>query len=215
MTRLVDLSMPLSGRTIPVPGHPAPRFEPLHTLERDGVRNTTMTISLHTGTHVDAPFHFISDGETIDRIPLDRFRRRGLLVDLTGATPGAPIDLPALEAGGFDPGAVRDAILVLSTGWTDRAFESEALYMENPYLGHDAARAVAAARPSALGLDFAVDRARPWPNHTVLLEAGVLLIENLMGLQALPAHGFVVTALPLFLIGENGAPARVVAEVPS
>ncbi len=213
MTRLVDLSMPLSPRTIPVPGHPQPAFTPLHSLERDGVRNTVMSISLHAATHIDAPSHFIPDGPTIDQIPVHRFRRPGLRLDLTSAEPGAAIGLAELRAAGFDPSASRGTILLLATGWTDRAWESERLYTENPFLAADAAQAVAAAGPSALGLDFAVDRARPWPNHSVLLGVGVLLIENLMGLSGLPARDFTVTALPLRIVGENGGPARVVAEV--
>jgi kynurenine formamidase len=88
------------------------------------------------------------------------------------------------------------------------------LYGGNPYLAPDAAEAVAAAGPSAIGLDFAVDAGRPWPNHTVLLGAEVLLIENLVGIAALPPEGFTVYAFPLRVAGENGAPARVVAEVP-
>ena len=82
MGKNLDLTMPFSERTIPVPGHPCPRFEPLTTLERDGVRNTVMTASIHTGTHVDAPSHFIQDGETIDEIPVDRFHRPGVRLDL-------------------------------------------------------------------------------------------------------------------------------------
>ena len=74
--------------------------------------------------------------------------------------------------------------------------------------------AIAAARPVALGLDFAVDAGKPWPNHTTLLGVPVLLIENLMGLTALPANGFEVIAFPLRLAGENGGPARVVANIP-
>ena len=58
---------------------------------------------------------------------------------------------------------------------------------------------------------FAVDEQKPWPNHTVLLGAEVLLIENLMGLPGLPENGFDVIAFPLRLPGENGGPARVVA----
>ena len=211
MPKLADLTMPFSSRTIPVPGHPQPEFEPLHELERDGVRNTLMRISIHTGTHIDAPSHFIPDGAAIDEIEIDRFHRPGLRLDLTGAAPGEPISLAQLEAAGFDAGAARGAILLLATGWTDRTWESERLYDDNPFLGPDAAAAVAAAAPSALGLDFAVDEQRPWPNHSVLLGAEVLLIENLMGLPALPAGDFEVIALPLRLTGENGGPSRVVA----
>lgn len=210
---LVDLSMPLSAKTVPVPGHPEPTFTPLHLIERDGLRNTVMSLSLHTATHIDAPSHFIADGATIDEVPIDRFRRSGLRLDLTATEPGGAIGLPELVAAGFESGSCRDAILLLATGWTDRAFETPELYGGNPYLALDAAEAIAAAGPSAIGLDFAVDRGRPFPNHTVLLGAGVLLIENLMGLPALPPEGFTVTAFPVRIAGENGAPARVVAEL--
>jgi kynurenine formamidase len=214
MGKNLDLTMPFSERTIPVPGHPCPRFEPLTTLERDGVRNTVMTASIHTGTHVDAPSHFIQDGETIDEIPVDRFHRPGVRLDLRElAEPGAPITLEHLERAGFDPAEARGTILMLASGWSDQAWQSERLYEMNPYLARDAAEALASASPSALGLDFAVDDTKPWPNHTILLGAGVLLIENLMGLPGLPDDSFEVMAFPLKLVGENGGPARVVAEL--
>jgi kynurenine formamidase len=214
MGELFDLTMPFSEKTIPVPGHPCPNFEPLTTLERDGVRNTTMTISIHTGTHIDAPSHFIADGAAIDEIPIDRFRRPGVRLDLrTLAEPGEPITLGHLKQAGFDPSESRDSILMLASGWSDGAWQSERLYGANPYLAQDAAEALASAAPSALGLDFAVDDAKPWPNHTILLGAGVLLIENLMRLPELPRDGFDVMAFPLKLVGENGGPTRVVAEL--
>ncbi len=213
MSGLLDLTMPFSEKTIPVPGHPCPRLEPLTTLERDGIRNTMMTISIHTGTHVDAPSHIIEDGASIDEIPIDRFRRPGLCLDLRSvAEEGSPITLGQLKSAGFEPTETRDTILMLATGWSDEAWQSERLYGSNPFLAEDAARAVAEAAPSALGLDFAVDDTKPWPNHTILLGAGVLLIENLMRLSELPADGFEVTAFPLRLVGQNGGPTRVVAE---
>lgn len=213
MPELADLTMPFSSRTIPVPGHPQPEFEPLTDLGRDGVRNTLMRISIHTGTHIDAPSHFIEDGAAIDELAIDRFHRPGLRLDLTAAAPGEPISLRHLEAAGFDAARARGAILLLATGWSDRAWRTEELYGGNPFLGQDAAEAISEAGPSALGLDFAVDEQRPWPNHTILLGADVPLIENLMGLPALPPEDFEVIAFPLRLEGENGGPARVVASL--
>ena len=211
---LVDLTMPFSSRTIPVPGHPYATFETLQTLEEDGVRNTIMCMSIHCGTHIDAPSHFIADGASIDQIPIERFRRPGVRLDLTSAEPGSPISLAQMRAAGFDPGEARGAILLLATGWSDEAWEEPRLYGGNPYLAPDAAEAVAEAAPSALGLDFAVDKEKPWPNHTTLLGSDVLLIENLMGLPTLPRDGFEITAFPLRLEGENGGPTRVVAALP-
>jgi arylformamidase len=214
MSKSLDLTMPFSEKTIPVPGHPCPRLEPLTTLEQDGVRNTLMTISIHTGTHIDAPSHFIDDGATIDEIPIERFRRPGIRLDLRElARPGEPVTLEHLERAGFDASKVGGTILMLATGWSDEAWQSERLYGANPFLAQDAASALAEAAPSALGLDFAVDDTKPWPNHTILLGAEVLLIENLMRLPELPEDGFEVTAYPLKLVGQNGGPTRVVAEL--
>jgi arylformamidase len=214
MSKIIDLTMPFSEKTIPVPGHPRPDFEPLTTLEQDGVHNTTMTCSIHTGTHIDAPSHFIEDGAAIDEVPIDRFYRPGVSLDLRDlAQPRSPITLEHLKKAGFNPSEVRDAIVMLASGWTDQAWRSEKLYETNPYLAEDAAEALAEAAPSALGLDFAVDDTRPWPNHTILLGTGVLLIENLMRLPELPRDGFQVMAFPLKLVGENGGPTRVVVEL--
>ncbi len=210
---LLDLTMPFSTRTVPVPGHPQPSFESMHVFERDGVRNTIASFSIHTGTHIDAPSHFIEDGRSIDQLAVDRFVRPGVKLDLSDARPGEPIRLTTLERLGFRPDVVRGKILVLATGWSDANYRGPRLYEDNPFLSPRAAEAIASAGPSALALDFAVDETDPWPNHTVLLGAEVVLIENLVNLLELPANGFDLIALPLRLENENGAPARVIARL--
>lgn len=211
---LIDLSMPLSADTVPVPGHPCPEFVPLHELEADGIRNTVMRMTLHTGTHVDAPSHIIADGATIDEIDNDRFDRPGVRLDLRGlVAPATPITLDDLAAVGFEPDAVTGRIVLLNAGWSDAHAGTSRLYGHNPFLESSAAEALVAARPSAIALDFAIDQAKPWPNHQIALGAGVLLIENLMGLDRLPSSGFAISAQPLRIVGGDGAPARVVARV--
>jgi kynurenine formamidase len=211
---LIDLSMPLSAKTVPVPGHPCPEFHPLHELASDGIRNTVMRMSLHTGTHVDAPSHIIEDGATIDEIDPDRFERQGIRLDLRAiVAPATPISLEDLLAADFDPSAIAERIVVLNTGWTDANEGTSRLYGQNPFLDADAARAVVEAGPSAIALDFAIDESKPWPNHQIALGAGIPLIENLMGLGRLPLSGFVISAQPLRVVRGDGAPARVVARI--
>ena len=212
---LIDLTMPMSARTIPFPGHPPTELEPLHSPSAtEGLRNTVMRSSLHTGTHIDAPSHFVAGGASIDQIPIERFWRPALRIDLGETAPRTRIDLARLDAAGFSPSQAGEAILLLATGWTDRAWQSERLFEDMPMLDEDAALAIAAARPAALGLDFAVDGGAPWANHATLLGAEVALIENLMGLRALPREGFEVIAFPQRLAGVSAAPARVVASIP-
>jgi arylformamidase len=212
---LIDLTMPMSERTIPFPGHPPTELEPLHnSSETEGLRNTVMRSSLHTGTHIDAPSHLVADGVSIDQIPIERLWRPAVRLDLGQTGARARIDLARLSSAGYSPARASEAILLLATGWTDRAWRSKRLFEDMPVLGEDAAVAIAAARPAALGLDFAIDERPPWRNHAVLLGAEVALIENLMGLRALPPEGFEVIAFPQRLAGESAAPARVVASIP-
>lgn len=204
--------MPLSVATTPVPGHPCPELEPYHELERDGIRNTVLRMTLHTATHVDAPSHIVADGVTIDAVPVDTFVGPGVRVDLRSrARPGTPITVDDLEAGGFDPTSARTKIVVLNAGWTDAHAGTPRLYDDNPFLDASATKAVVAATPRAIALDFAIDDTRPWPNHQVALGAGIPLIENLMGLERLGREAFVLSALPLRVVGGDGAPTRAVA----
>lgn len=173
-----------------------------------------MRMTLHTGTHVDAPWHIVHDGLTIDEVPLETLAAPGVRVDLRSrARPGTPISVEDLEAGGFDPTAARGKIVVLNAAWTDAHAGTPRLYDDNPFLSADATKSVVAAGPAAIALDFAIDDSRPWPNHQVALGAGIPLIENLMGLERLGRAGFVLSALPLRVVGGDGAPARAVARL--
>jgi len=171
-----------------------------------------MRMTLHTGTHVDAPSHIVDDGATIDNIDPTRLRKEGVRLDLRRlASARSPIMLSDLEAAGFEPDVVAGRIIVLNTGWTDMHVGTPSLYGDNPFLSEDAASAVVAALPSAIALDFAIDQSKPWPNHQTALGAGIPLVENLMGLDRLPRLGFLFSALPLKIVGGDGAPARAVA----
>jgi len=204
--------MPLSASTTPVPGHPCPEFQPYHELERDGIRNTVLRMTLHTGTHVDAPWHIVHDGATIDDVPLETLAAPGVRVDLRARmAPGTPMTVEDLAAGGFEPTAARGRIVVLNAGWTDAHAGTPRLYADNPFLSEDATRVIVEASPSAIAVDFAIDDTRPWPNHQIALGAGIPLIENLVGLGRLEGHGFHLWALPLRVVGGDGAPARAVA----
>ena len=211
---LIDLSMPLSASTTPVPGHPCPEFEPYHELERDGIRNTLIRMTLHTATHVDAPSHIVSAGITIDEVDPGRLSRAGIRLDLRRfASAKTPFTLADLEAAGLEPESVTGRIIVLNSGWTDAHVNTPMLYGHNPFLSLEATEALVAAKPSAIALDFAIDEAMPWPNHKLALGAGIPLIENLMGLERLPREGFVLSALPMKVVGGDGAPARAVAVI--
>lgn len=213
MSQWIDLTLPWSAECTPVPGHPRIEVKPLHTHEVDGRSNSIARFSLHTATHIDAPYHFHRDGLTIERVPLERFIAWAVLADLRAlARPGEAVsaDLLAQAIGDVE---VSDRIVVCFSGWTAEKWNRPDFYGNNPFLHQEAAAWLVEHRIAALALDFSVDGGPPYPNHQLLLGHGVPLIENLTNLDQITKREFLMIALPLPVAGGNGAPARVVAGI--
>ncbi len=210
--RIIDLTLTFSSEITPVPGHPRATIAPWHLHEVHARSNSLLFFSIHTGTHVDAPYHFHREGATIDQVPLDRLIRPAVLCDLRPrARSRQPVTVADLEASGLAGRSLEGTIPVLFSGWAARAWNQPNLYAEHPYLDPAAAEWLARQRISALGLDFAVDPGEPYPCHLVLLGAGIPLIENLVNLDQIGQQDFTLIALPHKVHGGNGGQARVAA----
>jgi len=214
---LIYLSMTLGPEVEPVPGHPHFHSQPLTTLERDGVNNSLLTLSIHTGTHIDAPYHFIKSGLTIDQIPLDQLCGRAWLCDMRGVINQSKgrhhISRADLEQSGLPRDGLEGVILTIFTGWSEEHWNRSDFYTANPFLEEETAQWLMEQGVKTLALDHGIDGARPWPNHTIVLSTGRCLIENLVNLEAmLPQRQFTMYALPVKL-RENGGMARVIAQL--
>ena len=220
--RLIDLTIPWGPEVEPVPGHPHIYYVPIHHHELHGLSTGFATFSIHTGTHIDAPYHFIPGGLTIDRVPLEWLCGPAVLVDLRmHARPGQPFTVEALRRAVGDPAQLRDRRAVLWSGWAEEHWRDPRFYRDNPYLATDAAEWLVECGVRALAVDFAVDGGPPkppgqarYPVHLVTLGANVCLIENLINLHAIPVREFTLLAMPVPVVGGNGGPARVAALVP-
>jgi kynurenine formamidase len=213
---LVDLSQPIWAGMPRIHVLPEVDLQPVRRIAQGHPLNISeLKLATHAGTHVDAPWHFVENGRTIDQVPLD---------DLCGSAVVVPVDRGAREA---IPAADLEAspepiqpgdIVVLATGWGAR-FES-AEYEEHPYVSVEAAQWLVDRRVKMLGLDLiTVDlpqamRPTPfgYPVHHLLLGNNVLIIENLTNLQPLRGRRVMLYAFPLAIRGADGAQARVVAE---
>ncbi|WP_019120558.1 cyclase family protein [Brevibacillus massiliensis] len=215
MARLVDLTMPWGPEVQGLEGHPPITFTPITTHEVEGRSNTEVRFSIHTGTHIDSPYHFFPDGKTIEQLPLDLFIGPAVLVDLREAvSPNHEISLSELTTvGRVTAEQIRGKRVVLWSGWASEHWNKPELYADNPYLSEEAAAWLRDAGIAALGLDFAVDGAAPYPNHPILLGSEIPLIENLVNLHLIGAREFTLIALPLPVVGGDGSPARVVAQI--
>jgi kynurenine formamidase len=214
--RIVDLTLPLHDGmpTYPLPWHP--NFEVVqlarHGIERRETRRLTM--GTHTGTHCDAPRHFVEGGRTIEELPLDVLVGPAVVLDLTDAEPGplAPDVFERLL------GDRRPERLLLRFDWSDR-WGTFAYFEGHPHLSEEAAQLLVDRGVRLLGIDTPTpddpltgrDGRPDSPVHHILLGAGVVLVEYLTNLKELPSDEIELVVLPLKLVGGDGAPVRCVA----
>jgi len=207
-----DLSRLVSGGMRVYPGDPEVAIGPALEVATDGVDVALLHLGSHTGTHLDAPSHTVPGGRTTDRIGLDELVGEALVVHLTGLEPRAVYGLAEIEAALGGPLAERvEPIVIVDTGWAQH-FETDAA------LDHPALDAAAAAELVRRGMDvLAVDTLSPdltggdggFPVHDAVLGADRLIVENVAGLDGLPARvrvGFFPLRVDL-----DGAPVRAVA----
>ena len=212
---VVDLSHLLEDGMPVYPGDPEARIRPATTIGEHGYNVLHVVMGSQTGTHVDAPYHFLADGARIDQLPLELFLAPAVVADVRGRAPHTAITWDDLRpvADRLGPGRM----LLLHTGW-DAHWGTDA-YAGHPFLDGDAARRVVAAGVRTVGLDaLSLDETVPddepaggFAAHHAVLGAGGVIVENLRGLEQLRSAEPVVSVLPLRLAGADGAPVRAVA----
>ena len=214
--RFVDLSHPIEAGMTTYPGLPGPAISDHWSRESTRgkyAEGTTFQIGrvemvANTGTSVDAPFHRFAEGADVASLPLER------LADL----PGAVVDAgPArtVEAALFAGRDLAGRAVLVRTGW-DAHWRTPQYGQDHPYLTRAAAEALVAAAPALVGIDSlniddTQDGARP--AHTLLLEAGIPIVEHLRGLAGLPDSGFRFHCVPAPFRGLGSFPARAYAIV--
>jgi arylformamidase len=178
----IDITVPIR-RGMPLwPGDPEIGLE---TVEKPDYRVTSLSMSVHTGTHIDAPRHFFAAGPSIDAMPLETGMGRARLID-TATAVGVEEVRRALPC---------ERLLVRCGG----------------YILPQAAEAIAAAGVRLVGVDsLSVDPldSREYPAHKTLLAAGVWIVE-LLDLRDAEPGGYDLICLPMRIAGADGAPARV------
>jgi arylformamidase len=172
-------------------------------------------LGTHTGTHTDAPLHFISNGKGIDQLPLETLVGEATVANFTPAQANQEIDIPTLKEklGGKVPDR-----LILRTDWSDH-FGQMTYYNNYPYFSQGAARwlvdggcrLIAMDTPSPDNPAHSRASGNDSPNHKVLLGAEVVLVEYLTNLRSLSRSVVELVVLPLKIKGGDGSPARCVA----
>ena len=235
--RVVDLSHPYNAETVYWPTAPS-RFELTRLAwgETSGgffyAANAFATPE-HGGTHMDAPIHFFADRQSVDEVPIDRLIVPAVVIDISDrAAEDRNYRLSTDDVRAFEErhGEIAQGVAVLlHTGWSRfwpdvKSYlgddtPGDASKLEFPSFGADAARLLIEERGVVmLGVDTAsIDfgKSNDFPVHRIAAEANVPGLENLTGLEQLPALGTTLIALPMKIEGGSGAPVRVVALVPN
>ena len=213
---LVDLSRTIYSGMPKIPILPDMEIHKVTSMEDGAPLNIgAMSIAFHCGTHIDAPFHIVPDGRTIDQIPLDVFTGSATVIPVRRSG-GEQITIEDIESAPTRP--ERGEMVFFHTGW-DTKFES-ADYNIHPYLAPDAANWLVANGTRLMGLDcITVDQPvsqRPpgfgFPIHHILLENEVLIAENLANLASVSGRRVRVYAFPLKVRGADAGHARIIAE---
>jgi kynurenine formamidase len=219
--RYIDLSVTVSNATM---SPPSTNLKVELTPHRRGPgfwQASSVHQSLHTGAHIDSPLHVFRDGITTAEIRLDQVMGEAFVVDLSfvGGNHGVTID--DLRRGGADAVKAGDIVL-LRTGWTDTMYGTwPALFTQSPFFPPESAEWLVAKGPKSIGFDFFEEycarlpdfSSEDFPMHRVILGAGIVIMEGLTNLGALPGRR-VDFAAPFYKIaGTEGAPARFFARV--
>lgn len=218
--RLVELNHVITPGMVTYPGLPGPEFTPHVTRERSresyaaGTEFQIDRISMvgNTGTYLDSPCHRYAGGADLSEIPLDALADLPAAVVRTVGAGSRAIDVGALAAT-----EVRGRAVLLHTGG-DRHWGTPAYAEDAPYLTGDGARwlvehGAVLVGIDAVNIDDATDLTRP--AHTVLLAAGVPIVEHLTGLDQLPPSGARFTAAVARFAGVGTATVRAFAAVPA
>jgi kynurenine formamidase len=236
--RWVDLTHPFDAGTIYWPTEKGFQFaagDNGPTAKGYYYAANRFTTAEHGGTHLDAPRHFSATGQTSDAIPVDRLVGEAVVIDVTRQAAASDVyEVTADDLVNWERAHGRqlvDVIVLLRTGWcarwgdraaylgTDVLGPGAVAQLRFPGLAPDAARwLVEHRRIKAIGIDTASIDHGPstyFGAHVALCGADVPIFENIAMLDALPAEGAFVAALPMKIAGGSGGPLRIVARLPT
>lgn len=208
--QVIDLSLEIDSKLQVFPGSPQPLFVKWTKYDMHSYDSEIMMMSTHTGTHLDAPSHFVAHSQSIDMIEVERLICPALLLHL----PRSANELITLDDLRDINEIDRGISIVFRTDWHTMIRHRD--YMRsNPGLSAAAAKFLAEKKINAVGIDgpsIDIGSDKHFSCHKTLLENGILIVENLCNLDSLKHKAtFTLFISPLKLKGASGSPIRALA----
>ena len=208
-----DLTLTISKSTPNFPGSPKLQFIPWSTLKKDGYNLELLFLSSHTGTHLDAPYHFAKNGAKIHQIPLDRLLGNGILIKIKKGKNQVITknDLVLFER--KNGNIQKHSSIIFHTEW-QKNLNSDSYFINNPGLSESAAKYLVSKEINLVGIDSpSIDLGtnRTFIAHKILAKNNILIVENLTNLNKISSKQFDFIILPLKLKDASGSPVRAIA----
>ena len=213
--KIIDLTLTVSSKTPTFPGSPQPSFIPWENVKEDGYNLELLYMSTHTGTHMDAPHHFLEKGAKIHEIGLEKLVSEVALIPsrTSGGESITKIDIQKFEK---KHGKIENfSSVIFYTGW-QRNLQKKSYFTKNPGLSVSAAKYLALKKIGLVGIDSpSIDLGKDskFSVHQIFAKKGILIVENLANLDKIKSSKFHLVVLPLKLKNATGSPVRAIAFV--
>ena len=210
--RVIDLTHTIESGMPVYPGTEPPILEPANTYDRDGFRETKLSMYSHTGTHMDPPAHLFRDRTTLDAFPPEQFIGKALVIDCTSLKEGEPITMDHLSRYGTK--AETADFLLFYLGW-DTRWGSEAYFGDYPCIDDSVLEYILEGSYKGIGFDvIGLDPIADGnlTRHKKLFQTrDIINIENLCNLGLCGNDLFWFSCFPLKIRDCDGSPIRAVA----
>ena len=213
--KIVDLTLTVSDEIPTFPGSPQPSFIPWENVREDGYNLELLFLSTHTGTHMDAPYHFLENGAKIHEISLKKLVSEAVLIK-SKKKDGESITKIDIQKFEKKHGKITSfSSVIFYTGW-QKNLQKKYYFTKNPGLSVSAAKYLASKKINLVGIDSpSIDLGKDskFSVHQIFAKKGILIVENLANLDKIKSSKFHLVVLPLKLKNATGSPVRAIAFV--
>ena len=208
--KVIDLTLTVSEKIPTFPGSPKPHFIEWETIPKDGYNLELLFLSTHTGTHIDAPFHFVKNGKKIHEIAPERLVNEAVLIRI-GKNSNRSISKTDIQNFEQKNGKIENgSTVIFYTGW-QKNLNKEFYFTENPGLSVSAAKYLVSKKINMVGIDSpSIDLGTDskFSVHHILAKNNILIVENLANLNKIKSNNFHLITSPLKLKNATGSPIR-------
>lgn len=208
--KFVDLSWDVTEQTPIYPGDPEPKISVATTLENEGYNLSRVSLGTQTGTHVDAPYHFSNEGETIENMELDFFFGEAVVIRVTDKNSNEKITMEDVMP--YDEKIKEGTIVLFNTNWYKKIGTEE--FFTHPYVSGEVAEYLVNRGVRFLCIDtINADQTggTEFPVHDLFSEKRLMIGENWAYFDHIDFDNVVLAAFPLKIVGTDGSPVRAVA----